>query len=100
MFETGKHYTIEMTNPTDPGMIYYFHGKVLDFQFPLLKILENSGGEKIINTSSPLVHQRQATSGPLNTINCFLPPLARTGKAAIVASVVGSRAVRDQKGTR
>jgi len=54
MFEKGKHYTLDTTDPTDPEAVLYLHGKVIEFTFPLLKFKDDhSGKETIINVSSP-----------------------------------------------
>jgi hypothetical protein len=56
MFEVGCRYTITMSDPSQPGTVHYVRGKVMEFQFPLLKLdLDDRRGEKIINTASSVV---------------------------------------------
>jgi hypothetical protein len=38
MFEVGRRYTITMSDPSQPGTVHYIRGKVMEFQFPLLKL--------------------------------------------------------------
>ncbi len=54
MFEIGGEYKIAMTDPTEPDSVTYIYGKVIAYEYPLLKIKEDDGAEKIINVSSPL----------------------------------------------
>ena len=56
MFEVGRRYTITISDPSQPGTVHYIRGKVMEFQFPLLKLdLDDRRGEKIINTASSVV---------------------------------------------
>jgi hypothetical protein len=56
MFEVGCRYTITMSDPSQPGTVHYVRAKVMEFQFPLLKLdLDDRRGEKIINTASSVV---------------------------------------------
>jgi hypothetical protein len=56
MFEVGCRYTITMSDPSQPGTVHYIRGKVMEFQFPLLKLdLDDQHGERIINTASSVV---------------------------------------------
>jgi len=38
MFEVGRRYTITMSDASQPGTVHYIRGKVMEFQFPLLKL--------------------------------------------------------------
>jgi len=63
MFEVGAHYTITMTDPTaGPDGVIYLRGTVMEFQFPVLKLNRDNGGEKIINTSAPVFVSAEPTA--------------------------------------
>jgi hypothetical protein len=48
MFEVGCRYTITMSDPSQPGTVRYIRGEVMEFQFPLFKlVLTNCAGKKL-----------------------------------------------------
>ena len=54
MFELGKRYILSMADPSDSDSTNYLYGIAVEFNFPVLKLKEDSGEIKIINTSSRL----------------------------------------------
>jgi len=54
MFEIGKRYEFQMSDPLFPGGITYQRCEVIEYQAPLLKLVNEEGKEWVLNASSPI----------------------------------------------
>jgi len=81
MFEIGRRYEFQMSDPLFPGGLTYQRCEVIEYQAPLLKLSSEEGKEWVLNTSSPIFIRAEE-----------LAPQSAEGLAKLMASLESLKA--------